>query len=374
MEKKKDKIDRDRLESLAAGCYESFKATSSKRDALRLIAGAATQKLGGYLNAGVLASPDDVSIGFVELLDQIIFEMGEENAGKDGKIEEYIVDDLYQRIEVYLDLYAGMEVYKRNLHGRIMNHDDTVIIRHHRMAEFLPLLVAEFTEQPGLRHSIVHSLMFFTQEELLNFFYEIAKNGYEADLKIPALAGLKNNRCTFYNWHLLRGQGDENFESLLSWVKSDGDGTGSAVHADPANPYISYFRVLQLELMLEGAMEERHCRMILDVLDEISRANLDTILFKHAIFESLSRILNKMNRESMRMFFADENYLASFMYLIDGLPMEIFDRIIIAIEGLGDEFISSVKQLISRGKLQLDEKNSRLSGYLFSLGFDPILL
>ncbi len=374
MDRKREKIDKGRLDALAARCCGRFREITSKRDALRMIAETASGELGGFLNAGVLADPDDVAIGFIELLDQIIFEMSEENAGKDGRVEEYILDDLYQRIEVYLDLFAGMDVYGKNLHGRMINRDDTVIIRHYRLSEFIPVLTSEFYEQPGLRKPIVHALMFFTHEDLLNLFYEIAKGEYEVDLKIPALAGLKNNRSTFYNWNYLKGQGDQKFDDLITFITAGQNGKEAPGSASSENAYILYFRILQLELLLEGSVEYRHCRMMIEVLNGISRYNMEAVPFKNDIYESLSRILNKMHRESMRKFFADENYLASFMYLIDSLPMEVFDRIILAVEGLGEEFISSVKHLISKGKLQLDEKNSKLSGYLFSLGFDPIML
>jgi hypothetical protein len=216
--------------------------------------------------------------------------------------------------------------------------------------------------------------MFFGEDELLNFFYEIAKNGYDIELKIPALVGLGNNRSRFYNWHHLKGQGDEKFDELIAFVIAGEMETDPARVPGPANSYIAYYRLLKLEIALEGEADFRHCGMMLDVLNEISRHNIDAIPFKQDIYGSLTRILNKIHRESMRGFFSDEDHLATFMYLIDSLPMDIFDRIIISVEGLGEEFIGSVKRLISRGKLQLDEKNSRLSGYLLSLGFDPILL
>ena len=112
-------------------------------------------------------------MGFLRLLDQIVFELTE-NLPADASVREYIIDDLHARLSIYLDVFSGKETYACNLNKRLLTHEDTVIIRQCGLGEYLPLLLAEFNEQPVLRKSILRCLLSFDSSDLLNFYYNVA--------------------------------------------------------------------------------------------------------------------------------------------------------------------------------------------------------
>lgn len=368
------KMGRDKLAEIAIRCGE-FAEAPSRREALARIAEYVSAEIGRYLNAGMLLSPDDVSIAFIELLDQILFEMNDENNVRNG-IDEYIIDDLYRRVEVYLELFRGIDVYKKNFHLRLLSHDDTIIIKEYRIAEFLPGLMLEFHEQPHLAMSILRVLMFFSGEELLNFFYQIAQGDYDEELKVCALVGLKNNSVRFHNWRLLKGGESAEYNGLIALVAAES--TGKSTVDDHAgvmdSPLMLFYRMLDLELQLENQVDIPMCKRVVGTLYDVCRLNLEGVIFRNHIYDSLTRIFNRIQCDAMKRFLQDDENITSFVYLIDCLPIEVFDRLAAMLEYLGDEFMASVERLVSRGVLHLDEKNSRLSGYLFSLGFDSLHL
>jgi len=374
MEKEIKKLNAARLAEFAGRIYEPFRAAPSRGDAITLLAAAAAADLGSRLNIGILSDPDDVAMGFVELLDQIIFEISEEKTVSNGNSNEYLIDDLYGRAEVYLELYSGIETYKRSFPGRIMCHDDAVIIRQYRLQEFIPNLIAGFFEQPHLRRPIAHALMFFDHEELLNFFYEIAKNDYDLELRVCAVAGLKSSRLRFYNWKSLLSQDDGQFNSLIEYASSENGEPRPAAGPSRENFLILYYRLLRLERAMNDSFGREDCRTLLDILHSISSYSIEDLPIKISFYESLSRLLSKVQCRAMREFLEEEANLASFIHLVDALPAEMLDRVVLMIESMGESFVASIKRLIAMGRLHLDEKNSRLFAHLYSLGFDPLLL
>ena len=376
MMQSREKFESGQLTEMALRMHEDLRSAGSRREALDLVSLRASRKLGTCLSAQVLAEPDEVLISFLEVLDQIVFEVGEEQDSRDGHAAEYIVDDLYQRLEVYLDLFRGLNFYRKNLPTRILNREDTVIIRHRRLAEYVPFLISEFFEQPHMRKPIMQALIYFSNEELLNFFYEIARNEYDLEMKILALLGLKNNQSVFYNWNMLKGQGDERFDSLISYIENGGDteGEGPRSSNEEKNALVLYYRVFRLEVQLASAVGAAECQKVLEVLRCVTECNMDALSMKYDLYNSLGRILARFTGGSVTRFLEVEENLISFLYHIDSLPIDLFGRVTAVLESLGENFISSVKELVSKGKLQLDEKNSRLMEYLLSVGFDPILL
>jgi hypothetical protein len=166
-----------------------------------------------------LSEPDDVSVGFIELLDQVIFEIEEVQNANDNKIEEYLIEDLYQRVESYLEVLSDADLYKRNLGKRIMNVEDTIIIKRFGFVEYVPLLMSEFNEQAAIRQHILKALISFNNEELLQFYYDILKKECEADIKVLSLIGLKKPVYQFDNWHLLECR-EEDYGALIQFVQS----------------------------------------------------------------------------------------------------------------------------------------------------------
>ena len=75
----------------------------------------------------------------------------------------------------YIDVYNEKEIYKQNLCNRVISKDDTMIIRHYKMSEYIPELLVEFYEQPELQYFILRVLLVFQADELRHFYNQIMK-------------------------------------------------------------------------------------------------------------------------------------------------------------------------------------------------------
>ncbi len=361
MEMKRNPITPDALTAFAAASYIPFKSGASKADVVRSIAEKISAELGKQLHPALLSRPDDVSVKFIELLDQIVFEMESAHNGNGNKTEDYIIDDLYGRAEVFLEYYNDVEKYKKGLASRILTLDDTVIIGHNRMNEYIPVLMSEFNDQPHLRFAILQSLSLFDDESLINFFYEIANNGHEIELKIVALLGLKNNRNRFYNWHRLNGQEDLKYKSLISYVTENGN--SGRIHV--SNPYVLFYRLLILDHTLKGEMNEAHCRDLLDILNDVADADLESTALKNVMEEVFSSILSKVNSEAMQQFLECGDNLAAFLNSLEFLPPEIFEKAVVMIGSMNDHLILEIEKLSAKGLISISDRNLKFSAYLF---------
>jgi hypothetical protein len=369
------KIQNEKLFNVAVRCLDQFISAESKLNALRIISEIISREFGFYLNPFILEEPDDVSVGFVELLDQVIFEIEDVQNSNDNKIEGYIIEDLHQRVESYLDVLYDADLYKRNLGKRIINIEDTKIIKRYSFSEYVPLLISEFGEQVNLRQPVLKALLSFYSEDLLRFYYDILKKEYDPDIKVLALIGLKNPRYMFDNWHMLdAGNGD--YGNLVDYLKTcsyDGhDGTG--MHDN--NLFISLFKIMKIELMIPVKSTSDYYQWVIDTLSALPIKNIENTPFQAPIYESISNILNRMRVGILRsVLMMDEgDNIPKFVSFVDGLPIEIYDRIINMLDYLGEEFIVRVERLISLGKINLSERNSNMLGYLFSNGFNSALL
>ena len=99
----------ERLLECASTCREKIRSASSQLEALQLVSDFVSARLEKY-QYSVAAHPDEISMSFIRLLDQIVFEMTE-NLPADSTVREYIIEDLHARLTIFLDLYGGREAY-----------------------------------------------------------------------------------------------------------------------------------------------------------------------------------------------------------------------------------------------------------------------
>lgn len=361
-----------RLIEIAEKSYDQFKNAKSKFDALKVISDVVARELGHYLNVYACNELNEVLIGFVELLDQIIFEIEDGFNKADNGIEEYIIDDLYQRVNSYLELFKNIEIYKKNLRDRLVNLDDPLIIRYYKLEEFVPSLMVEFFEQPDMRLTILKSLLFFRDDELLNFFYEIAKNEYDMGLRILALIGLKEFKYRFNNWHILEGI-DKNYNDLIDFVRTFSlDNVEKKNHHD--NSYIILFILFNIELSLINRMPIPDYSWLLHFFYNISVEKSDSPFMQQHIYKTISNILTRIDFNRLRSSLQIKENLIPFLHLVDSFPVEHFDRIMPIIDFLGKDFLSTVERMIVSGKLKLDSEKSNLLGCTLGYGSDLVML
>jgi hypothetical protein len=365
---KNDMISAERLGEIAAECLDRVGEYDSPRPALAAVADLVSGMIGPRPGRAILERPDPVSMAFVEVLDQIVFEISEPAEAEGGRVEEYILGDLYRRLEVFLCLNRGIEHYRTQLHSRAITADDALIIRYYSLADLVPTLMSEFFEQPHLRFPILHAMISFRTEDLIGFFYEIARGEYENDLRVLAVIGLNgNDNGRFDAWEMFGDTGDADFSALICHV------SGKSACA-PASGCVLLFRVVEIELAAGRMEDPADCRAMILALHDILRHDIGSVLLKSRIYESLSRILGLMQCSCMRNFLLNEENLRHFIYLVDGVPVELFEQVPRLLEFLGGGVMMGMERLVADGGVHLDERSSQLSAYLMSMGFDPLLL
>ncbi len=256
------KFNKKVIHNIAAQCYEHVNTSTSRHEALSSIALTATKTLGGYFGSLNLENPDEISMNFIELLDQIVFEI-EENDSGEANIREYIIDDLYQRVSIYLEILKDPDLYRKGLGTRLFCHEDTVIIRHYQMRDYIPDLLREFHEQPNLQKAIIKCLLAFNAEDLLNFYYQVIQGRYCMEIKALSLIGLRGFSSRFSNWHKLKATDDET-ASLISYVEGF-DIENISKNPLPFDLNTLYYTINFIELSLDQFHEERNLRWIFKV-------------------------------------------------------------------------------------------------------------
>ncbi len=370
------KITPQHLSEVAQECYNLFHVHENRKEILRSISDRVSDSFGDFLNPYLLSNPDNLSIGFIELLDQILFEMEEVQNVQDEKIEEYIIDDLTQRLESYLYVFHDLDEYKKNLKERIPNFEDILIIKHYHMKEMIPMLMSEFFEQPNIRSSLLKALVCFKDDDLLPFFYEIAKNEHDAELKTLAIIGLKNFDGKFSNWSQLGMEGDPYYQDFISHTCSFNSGHLPEITPDQVNLNILLFHILYIELHLIYKIDVMNYKWIIEVLHSLSMHTIENLILLGSIYHSISNIITRIHcdtlKETLSIYYPE--LVRIFIEFIDSLPVEIFDRIMNLIDHLGESFVSQVERSLASGEIMLNRKSSNLLGYLFSIGLNPIYI
>jgi len=358
---KNRKIDRNTLYCLSDKCHSFLLSGYPKKDILTRIADTASESFGEYFNPVILSDPDEISVNFIELLDLIVYEMNKTEKDDDS-IREYIIDDLYSRIIIYLKILKGKKEYKKNLVYRGISSDDTIIMKTHKMEEYTSDLISEFHDHIFIQKDILKTLMTFSADELLNFYYQIAKGPYSLEIRTMALTGLKGHPRHFTNWDLLKKSTIE-FNSLVNYVESFNTQVIEENQL-PDNSYSLLFVLDYFEMNITQLSNEETLAWFTEI---ISKVWLNTIAprFYNRIFMTLSNIFIYYDIEYMKKLIKRQNNLVALISLIELLPGEFFNRITVKLDLLGKNFIVSTKKLIASEDLILNEETSNTLTYLF---------
>jgi hypothetical protein len=343
--------------------YEKINTKSKSRlEALKMVAAHTQSSFGDYLN-GLLQDPDTVSLQFIDILDQIVFEIKENNLSND-RIHDYIIEDLYNRLMIYIDLFIDNNKYRLNLKKRLLTHDDTVIIKYYGMNEFIPDMLREYSEQPHLQKYIMRSLLGFNDDSLLNFYYEVVKQSSCLDIRIMALMGLRLQNGRFANWHLLAGEGEN--KNLIEYT-SQFSLERLIDNPIPRSWQAMIFALIYIDIFNKKIREQdvpwvsELFRQIIDNTETNSMAGA----FLTTIYTSIANFITFSGFSIIKAFCNDDDNLSTFIRTINFLPGEYFERLSNKFSLLGPDFREAVESIISKNDLIGNGKaDSNIQSYL----------
>ncbi len=355
------KISSQKLNEIADYCHTIIINSTSKDESLKKISQVAFNNFGEFFGPYILEDMSHISINFIEILDQILFTINNGDFEGDN-IKNYIIDDLYARIQIYLEIFKGTDYYKKSLSNRILSYDDTLIISQYQMSEYIPDLMSEFYDQPNLRKPILNALLRFDVEELINFYYQIIKDIYCLELKCLALLGLKTLSIKFNNWYIFKNH-DEELSQIISYGESF-DTENIENSPIPNDIYRSLFAVKFIEININTFDNEKAFQWIFKLNHCLIELNNENPLFT-SIMQSMSNIINVIDLNHLKTVLRDKDNLALFIRLLDLLPGTFFNRIIGRLNMLGMEFFESIQYLINAKKMKFKGINSNILNFIY---------
>ena len=347
------------IKDFALSCSDIVKSSPSKQEALKTVADFASPHLKKYLSI-TLKNPDEISMHFIDLLDQIVFEVVE-NIHYDDPVHEYIIVDLYARLCTYLDIFRGKETYTININKRNFTHDDTVIIRQCRMSEYVPLLVAEYYEQPILQKSILRALLLFDSENLLNLYYNIVKDGNYIEEKILALIGLKRFISKF-NFDQLHSQKHDGYARLIEYAESF-NCQDIGKNTLPEDVYSLLFGLNYIELNRDAVSDLSALAWMFRIIQSFLKIEFDNP-FIADIYKSASNIILFAKPDILERLVNVEELAIAMIKVLDFFPGEFFYKLGIKLYHIGHDFIRMANRLKLSGKIKLNELESNTMNYI----------
>ncbi len=341
------------INRFAQECSDKINSSPSRQAALKTIADYASPHLETYL-ALTLRNPDEISMHFLDLLDQIIFETTE-NIQSDDPVHEYMIEDLYSRLCIYLDIFGGRETYAGNFNKRNITFDDTIIIRQCRMEELVPQLVEEYNEQPILQKPILKALFNFDSEILLNLYYNITKDGNSIEEKILALIGLKRFISKF-NFDNLHTAGNEEYTRLVEYAQSFRC-HDVAANSLPGDTHSLLFSLNFIECNAGEILDPPVFAWVLRALRQFLKPVFNGRISAD-IHKSANNIILLAKPEALGAMIKDKELAAALVQVLDFFPGEFSYKLDKKISLIKNDFANAVKRFDLSEKLKLDGPTS----------------
>ncbi len=358
-------ISRTRLRELSLASLDILRDTPARLEALVAVGRLIEREFGERLDITAYDGLGDLDVAFVEVLDQILFELNADT-GASGGIDEYIVDDLYTRAQAFFLIERGPEHYRKNLHERAITLDDPIIIRHHRLAEFVPRLTAEFAEYPNLRCAILKTLLTFDDDLLLPFYYDIVMGDGDTALKIMALIGLHQCRSRFGNWRTIARTADDELNALVAYVQAF-DPSQPADGGALERPYPLVFTLMFLEQQCITGSDALDFERLFATLCATVRSRAAVQQLYPHLHETIASIFMHIAPDTLSALLDDKRTLLTFLKVVDLFPLEGFEKILVVINRLGPRFLKTAERTIAAGEVQFEKSGPTLIGYILSL-------
>ena len=343
----------EHFQPLLLGCKKILDSDKPKIEQLTNIADLAKSAIH---DSNISISPEfwtTISSGFIDLLDQIIFEMDAPS------FQEYIIDDMLIKLSIYIDALTDISKYKKDFMYRPFSPEDAKIISFHSLSDLIPNMLTEFEQLPHLRKYIAKSLLSFNLPNLIPFYSDIIQGDYCIETKAYALSGIKKSEIS-----------EEILNNILETVPSalihyalDFDAQELIKNEMPYTLETIYFTVVIIQLESDILYKQQNFIWFLNIaqcLKEFRRDNPEHI----ALFSIITEIFLSLSPYNLKKFLDNEEALKKFVILIDLLPREEFDKMISFLDTLGNKFTNSINRLIETKKLELDKARSNIFSYL----------
>ncbi len=354
------KISPRDLGALASEIRDIIASSDDRNQALARVSSVSVEAFGREISPTVLEKPDRLSISFLELLDQIVFEINE-NQSDSETIKDYIAENLFKRVTIFSEAMTEISAYSRSLQSRPLSVDDTLIISHFRMNEFVPELINEFAENPALQKHILRALLRFNPDETVSFMSEIASGPYCPEARATALASLKKSSA---GTEILASL-EENGKSSLLRYASLFNAANIPGNIKPYTPETCAFASYLIEADSTLINDIPSLIWFCGIFESFPDAPGNSENPKYSgIFRALTHVLVELPRTLLKDAVKSDIALTALTSFIDSLPRSVFSRIAVALDPLGSSFQNPVGALVESGKIVLDGPSSNTLSYL----------
>lgn len=345
--------------------YNILKSITSRSEALKNIAVKATEDFGEFITPGSLNLTDEVDINFIELLDQIIYEF-RENTDYESNIRDYIIDDLYSRLFIYLESFNNIRLYMQNIKNRPLTPDDLLIIKSRKLTQTIPLLIAEYEEITLLQKPIMKALLHLPGNYPADFFYNTCLSSPHGFIRAASVLGLiyagidVKNRCTEENM----GQDESNnhIAELLDYAARF-NFNEIWINREPLNREEITFILLHIEKNIHSFTDSRSIDWILNTLNLIPAMNFENS-WLNEINTSMSNIILNTDTSRIKEYLNNEEKLMMTINFIDLFPKNIFNRLTGQLDSMGIEFHYKLNSILEKRDFRSGDPDSNMLNYL----------
>lgn len=340
--------------------FSIISSTPSRSEALKSIAALGIKQFGEYITPGSLNLTDEIEINFIEILDQIIFEISG-SSDIATEIGDLITDDLYSRFSLTLEALVDTDKYRSNLKNRPLYSEDLIIIRRKNISEFVPLLISECEDITSLEKNLIKTLVYFSEKVDLEFFYNLFRNTASGFIRAASLLGLKYCQEKGLNWNSVKMISNE-LKEFVDYAESFNPGDINSNRL-PENMEEMTFVLLHLEKNADSYKTAKEINWILTVFSIIPLLNFENS-WSTEVNISLSNILLQIDINIIREILKKESILLRATSFIDYLPRNVFNRLTGRLDIMGVEFIYNLTMVIGKRKKIMDAYNSNILTYI----------
>jgi len=327
--------------------------------AVRDISAIAKKYFGEYITPGSLNIKDEKLINLIELLDQIIFEINEET--NNNHIREYILEDIYTRFVILLEAIYDIEKYKKNLKNRPLYYEDTIIIRENCLSEFIQLLIPEYEDIGNIQKNILKTLIYFTDNIHLDFFYNIFKNASSPFIRGASLLGLKYCENRGLNWNSLKELSQE-LHPLIEYAATFNTNNLSS-NKLPQSREEMVFAALHAEKNKSLKNKKEEIEWLMNLCKSMTDLNFENSCLNETNI-SLCNSIMSMDIAALEDSLKNEENLSSLIKYLDYLPRNLFNRLSGIIDSMNESIIFKIENLIENKNPSKDLHNSNVLTYL----------